>query len=346
MRHHTDDAPGYDSFLDIVANIVGILIILVMVVGVRVKNAPVHAEVAEPVEAPEEAPEPEQPSREKQLAEQLHAALATEHSLRSDVLKLNENVQTVQAELQKRYLERQRLAVLVSTARPEIVKRRRELDAAAQREFDLRQAVAAARDQLDQVEQDRQQVEATAAKTIRVVSYPTPIGKEVDDHEIHFQLRAGRIAYIPLERLLGLYKQDVLSRVAEVRSGLSDMVGPVEGFRLKYESRLGFAMVEGPHGTERTPTVVLVTCVAVPDSPQLGETADQALAEGSEFRRRIAGLQPGRDTATIWFYPDSFPEFRRIKEELHRLGISVAGWPRTHGEPIGWSPLGSKSRAE
>jgi hypothetical protein len=92
--------------------------------------------------------------------------------------------------------------------------------------------------------------------------------------------------------------------------------------------------------------VVLVACVAVPDSPQLGETADQALAEGSQFRQRIAGLQSGRDTVTVWFYPDSFAEFRRIKEELHRLGFSVAGWPRTHGEPIGWSPQGSKSQAE
>jgi len=346
MRLHTDDAPGYDSFLDIVANIVGILIILVMVVGVRVKNAPVRADVAEHVDTPEESPEPEQTSREQQLAQQLHDALATEQSVRRDALQVSESVQTVRAELQKRYRERQRLAVLVSAAKQEIEKRRSELDAAAQEEFDLRQAVAAARDQLNQIEQDRKQVEAAAARTIRVVSYPTPIGKEVDDHEIHFQLRGGRIAYIPLERLLGLYKQDVLSRVAEVRSGLTDTVGPIEGFRLKYESRLGFAMVEGPHGTERTPTVVLVACVAVPDSPQLGETAEEALAEGSEFRRRIAGLQPGRDTATIWFYPDSFSEFRSIKEELHRMGISVAGWPRTHGEPIGWSPLGSKSQAE
>lgn len=33
-----NDQPGHDSFLDIVSNIVGILIILVMVTGVRAKN--------------------------------------------------------------------------------------------------------------------------------------------------------------------------------------------------------------------------------------------------------------------------------------------------------------------
>ena len=42
-RAKEDAASGHDSFLDIVANIVGILIILVMVVGVRARNAPVQA---------------------------------------------------------------------------------------------------------------------------------------------------------------------------------------------------------------------------------------------------------------------------------------------------------------
>ena len=42
-RAKEEAASGHDSFLDIVANIVGILIILVMVVGVRARNAPVQA---------------------------------------------------------------------------------------------------------------------------------------------------------------------------------------------------------------------------------------------------------------------------------------------------------------
>ena len=44
-RAHKQHAaePGQDSFLDIVANLVGILIILVMVVGVRAKDALLEA---------------------------------------------------------------------------------------------------------------------------------------------------------------------------------------------------------------------------------------------------------------------------------------------------------------
>ena len=49
------EGPGQDSFLDIVANLVGILIILVMVVGVRAKDAMVQAET----EANKTEPEPD-----------------------------------------------------------------------------------------------------------------------------------------------------------------------------------------------------------------------------------------------------------------------------------------------
>ena len=46
-----NDAPGQDSFLDIVANLVGILIILVMVIGARATDAMVEAAPDRTVEA-------------------------------------------------------------------------------------------------------------------------------------------------------------------------------------------------------------------------------------------------------------------------------------------------------
>ena len=38
-RHHQSLEPGQDSFLDVVANLVGILIILIAVIGVQTKQA-------------------------------------------------------------------------------------------------------------------------------------------------------------------------------------------------------------------------------------------------------------------------------------------------------------------
>ena len=46
---------GSDSFLDVVANIVGILIILIVMVGVRVKNAPSRARKQEVAQAQADA---------------------------------------------------------------------------------------------------------------------------------------------------------------------------------------------------------------------------------------------------------------------------------------------------
>ena len=51
MRRQRDtgnDTPGYDSFLDIVANLVGILVILIMVLGVRARDAWQHSDETTP----------------------------------------------------------------------------------------------------------------------------------------------------------------------------------------------------------------------------------------------------------------------------------------------------------
>ena len=51
-RGETDPGVGSDSFLDVLANIVGILIILIVVAGVRVSRAPVVVPSPEPTAAP------------------------------------------------------------------------------------------------------------------------------------------------------------------------------------------------------------------------------------------------------------------------------------------------------
>ena len=69
---------------------------------------------------------------------------------------------------------------------------------------------------------------------------------------------------------------------------------------------------------------------------------EQALAPESRFRTPLARARPGT-TITLWCYPDSFAAYRGVREELHRLGIPVAGRPLPDGAPIGGSVEGSKS---
>jgi hypothetical protein len=81
-------------------------------------------------------------------------------------------------------------------------------------------------------------------------------------------------------------------------------------------------------------------------SSQLGEPIDAALKPGSNFRRSLEMLSPRTYTITVWSYPDSFGEFRKLQQDLYALGYSVAARPLPEGAPIGASPHGTKSSAE
>jgi hypothetical protein len=84
----------------------------------------------------------------------------------------------------------------------------------------------------------------------------------------------------------------------------------------------------------------------IPASDDLGEPMRLALAEGSDFRKTLAKILPGRTAITIWVYPDDFDSFRLIRKELYRLNYTVAARPLPPGAPISGSPEGSKSAAQ
>jgi hypothetical protein len=169
------------------------------------------------------------------------------------------------------------------------------------------------------------------------------------EQEIQFQLLGGRIAAIPLDELVQALKQNAQQERYRLLGlpELTDTIGPVGGFRLRYtlerhDVSAETAMLTGQRGSYAR----LRRWTLIPVSSQLGEPVDAALAEGSEFRRALSELRPGRETITIWTYQDSFGSFRQIKKELYGLGFSVAARPLPLDVPISGSPEGSKSAAE
>ena len=327
------DGPGHDSFLDIVANMVGILIILVMVVGVRVKNAPLAAI----------------PDRASQLALELERDQATEQSLHGEVLEVAEEIRGVRQEALVQGRRRGALAVLVSALEEKIRTRRERMDSRTQELFDLRRSLSRSRLELERLDRQRVQVENARAEPIVVESYPTPLSRRVSGREAHFQLRGGRIALIPLESLIDRLKQSAQRQKYKLLNlpELTDTVGPLGGFRLRYTLERHDVSPETAMLTGRSGSYArLRRWTLIPVSSQLGEPVDLALAEGSEFRQAVSKLRPGRTTITIWTYQDSFGSFRRIKRALYLLGFSVAARPLPLGTPIAGSPAGSKSAAE
>jgi hypothetical protein len=115
-----------------------------------------------------------------------------------------------------------------------------------------------------------------------------------------------------------------------------ESVGPVQGFALDYVIE---AKVDPARGQ------VLIRSrewVVRPVSTGNGETTEAALAPRSRFRQVLSAVTP-ETTVTLWCYPDSFQEYRTIREELHRLGVPAACRPMPEGAPIGGSTEGSKS---
>jgi len=336
-RPSQDDTPGHDSFLDIVANMVGILIILVLVVGVRVKNAPVTLAIPQ---AARETP--------RKVAE-LERHAATEASLREDVLATREQTGRLAQQAQAYAQARNALATMVAAAEAEVDQRREKLGDEARRRFDLKRRLAQSQKQLATVEQQRAQIEAAREPPVVIENRTTPISRTVDEDEAHFQLLGGRIAWVPLQRLVEELKARAKRQTGRLQfdSEFTETIGPVDGFRLRYtlvrkEIAPETALELGYGGY----VVSLARFDLLPVSSKLGEPVDEALAAGSEFRRRLAGLRPGRTTVTIWAYPESFAAFRRVRDELYRLGFTVAARPLLESDLIGGSPEGTKSAAQ
>jgi hypothetical protein len=86
--------------------------------------------------------------------------------------------------------------------------------------------------------------------------------------------------------------------------------------------------------------------VLIPVRSDLGEPLETALQDGAEFRSLISQFDPNRTTVTVWVYPDSFDQFRQVKETLFRMGYLTAGRPMPEGQPIGGAPDGTRSASQ
>ena len=318
------EAIGSDSFLDVVTNIVGILIILVMVVGIRVKNTPLTT-----------------PTDDDEAKRHLAQLAAEAEGLERDVLSLEQQVQSVTFSAQANYQERGTLAYLLAEHERELEEAKKALGAENQTSFEVRRAVTAAESELKKLSDAK----AAAAKPkkrapIQIKSYPTPISHTVFGNEVHFQLRHGRLAWVPLDEMAQMCLNDALPHKHRLEQGndISGVVGPRQGF----EARYTFEPVDVGDGRIRPNFFQEM----IPISTDLGETVTDALQPTSRFRAKLADFPPRQSTVTVWTYGDSFTEYARVKELLYGLGYHVAGRPMPDDLYIGASNLGSHSAAQ
>ncbi len=325
------DAIGSDSFLDVVSNIVGILIILVMVVGMRVRRLPASADDA--------ASPPEQ-----QLLDE-HAASERE------VIDIERQTQLVDLESQVQRARRDTLALKAAALAQELDQRKATMDASAVSRLDHDRAVASAVKRVEEVRAQVEQVESQAERpAVEIKSYQLALSRTVTWQETHFRVAGGRVTRVPIHELEERFKREARAIASEAFQSdreLTGTVGPLEGWRLQYVLERTEIPIERQLETGVSGSVIALRhYTLIPANDELGERVDQALGARSEFRRKLAELNPRVNTITLWIYPDGFADYRRVKDELYRLGFTVAGRPLPEGQSIGASPHGSRSAAQ
>jgi hypothetical protein len=329
------EEPGQDSFLDVVANLVGVMIILVMVVGAQAQKGFIAQERAKQTTAPEPVP-----------IVDVAGAEAAAASVEASISELDGRIKDASIEAARREAERNRVQLLVTIAEQRLAEHRTALDEQARESYDLVEQLNQAKAEMARL--DASQTALTKPSPAVLEHLPTPMAKTVFGREIHFRLLGGKVAYVPWDEMLERLKADAPGHVGKLRdSARAEMSLPViNGFGARYILRRAEVETQTRLGVATQSRVELEKLYFVDAEPNLGVPLAKALETGSEFRSRIGAMPPQQTTVTIWVYPDSFDEFRALKAELFKLGYLTAGRPLPAGHPIGGSPDGSRSSAE
>jgi hypothetical protein len=329
------EAPGHDSFLDVVCNLVGIMILLVMIVGSQAQRAMMLREKAKQAV----------PAAAAQQYD-VESAAAAARSVEASIAELQTNIAKQNLELAMREQERSKLQILVTVAEQRLAEHRDQLGENERARYDVQTELEKAKVELTSLEQTAGALKSTPPGVIEHL--PTPMAKTVFGKELHFRLLQGRVAYVPWDETLERMKADAPNHIAKLRdSPRVELSLPVtEGFGARYILRRTDAEMQTRAGVARQLRVELERLFFVQVDPDLGEPIERALQQNSHFRSRLIGMDPQRTTITVWVYPDSFEQYRALKSEMFRLGFLTAARPLPKDFPIGGSPDGSRSSAE
>lgn len=336
-RRELAEPPGQDSFLDVVANLVGILIILVVVIGAHAgatwtdqKTSAAEEEALQQLQVEAEQATQEAGSRERHNRE-VEARIRQEEA----IAKLRDT---------ERDEWLRRIKIVELALQDELAKRSEH----QQQAFDLAGAISDAQVRLTSLRRERESIEALDTGPMKLDHLPTPIAKTVFTNEVHFRLKKNRLAYVPLNELVDQMRNEWRVKADNLKftPETTETVGPVDGFRMQYQLRLSKQVVQTEFGTMQRETPEFAGFVMLPSSDELGTDIDTALSPNSWFEQKLRRLDPQETTVTVWVYPDSYAEFSTLKRWLYERGFLTAGWPLPDGYPIAGGPDGQRSGAQ
>jgi hypothetical protein len=350
---------SFDSFLDVVANVCGIIIRLILVTwaGSRAYHAAVAQHALLSLDAPaaisETDPETALPPLPaitdplEQEALRRRAELAVQEQRLLEQLRqfdwLKESNQKAQGQMTSMgsaegEAQQQHAALEKRVLQDDAEARAAEMSLA---EFQRRSKKLAA--ELTALEKE--------PPPSKILKYLTPLSRPVHTAQLDFECSSGRVSFVDVEAFV-LEAQ----RTVEDKSGtalpavIEGVTGAVGAFKMHFSLERAGTVQVGVMGLpveEKGYRYRLTEWIVEPVTPSRGETAAQALRAGSEFHRQVDAVDPERSVVTLWVYPDSFGIYRQLRDCLHEKGIEVAGRPLPPGTPIaGSARRGTVSRGQ
>ncbi|XZE35252.1 hypothetical protein SH501x_000741 [Pirellulaceae bacterium SH501] len=332
-RKRSEEQPiGDDCFMDTIANLIGILIILVMIVGARSYTSAQQAVAKELDQRREALQQPREQSR--RIEEDIHDQI--------------EQMRRYENELARRSLERMHLIDMVTIARQRLEKEIEELESDSREDIESSLELCELQKQLADLLKQEGELEQQQTPAAILQHLPTPMAKTVFGHEIHIMLTKGLVTVVPWNELVETLKREARGAVQRntQKSHITNTLGPIAGFSMKYSLKSQSGMMSDGSTMRMGRLVELDKFVLVPTEDILQESLDQALSSAGRLRAELASHSDKNVTVTVWVYPDSFQVFRELKERLFPEGYLCAARPLPFGVPIGASPNGASSTAQ
>jgi hypothetical protein len=353
-RRSREIAFSFDSFLDVVANVVGIILRLILVawVGARAYKGPPPIvptpidDVREPIEAIAPLPEPQDPlsaELERQRRELAAAQAALLEQLRQWDLSRDEGLK-VASEVSSLTARHQELSAMRGRADKSASGQQEDARGASLSMEELRERSCKLLAEIGELKR--------APSTKHTLRYRTPVSHPLQTEELIVECRHGKVSVVDIGRLVEEAQRDVRGKLDQLRTSpeIRDTTQSIGAFRLRYLVERDSDTMDnlGAGGAARNSFQAHLTYWEVdPVMEDRGETAETALHPGSAFRRVMDALEPNQTAVTFWVYPDSFAAYRRLRDYLHDRDLVVAGRPLPEGHPIAFSTRhGSVSRGQ
>ncbi|MGF1580550.1 MAG: hypothetical protein ACFCD0_14405 [Gemmataceae bacterium] len=370
-RRNTNDlAFGLDSFLDIIANVIGIIIRMILVVWVgasayytaqyqvvvperpkpTVFSGQFSSDRSSPKKTTDERPNNSQGSSQPSaelfalptlpMIEEPEDTLVVE--LRREKRKLEaagrllgEHLAALPArKLEERQTREKVKSLQIQQARLATVAQTLALRLQNVRNFDhlTKNALTDVLTKRELLKAEIARLEKLPKKT-NTQFYQAPVSREVrDSKEVFFECRGGRVSFIDTESFLAEVETNLFTTLPErLRQR------PTVTYSTRAIGAFRMRWTAERYNAGFGDTKVHVQWVIAPIKNERGETLGQALAKNSRFRNVVDFEDPRTAVVTFCVYPDSFGVYRKLRNYLYQRKMEVAGRPLPFGAQIGAS---------